>query len=412
MKSYNIILSNAPLQNGNRGCGALTISTLYLIDKIFASLNVDYKVYLSDAQINTWGFCGKVSVLGKDIHVIPCTYNTPISVSQRLKIGVKKVLKFILRKPIEKDYFKDADFILNIGQGDSFSDIYGVSRFEQMNRAYVIARNLNVPYCVLPQTIGPFSNQQLETEARISMERASMVMVRDKQSFDFIKKIAPAVRIKEYIDVAFFLPYEKIIQNNDFIHVGLNVSALLWAGGYTRNNQFELKCNYKTLVISIIRKFLSIPNVKLHLVSHVVEPVSCIENDYEVSYEIWKNFEEDNLVLAPFPLSPIDCKSYISGLDFFVGARMHATIAAFSSGVPVVPMAYSRKFNGLFEDTLSYSHIVDMKILKEEEIVAVIMESFEKRSDLKNIIEIRNNTIVKERGEDLEKDLIKFFKLL
>ena len=29
---------------------------------------------------------------------------------------------------------------------------------------------------------------------------------------------------------------------------------------------------------------------------------------------------------------------------------MHATIAALSSGVPVIPIAYSRKFKGLFEN--------------------------------------------------------------
>ena len=41
-----------------------------------------------------------------------------------------------------------------------------------------------------------------------------------------------------------------------------------------------------------------------------------------------------------------------------MGARMHACIAAFSSGVPVVPMAYSRKFEGLF-GSLGYDRTVD-----------------------------------------------------
>lgn len=53
-------------------------------------------------------------------------------------------------------------------------------------------------------------------------------------------------------------------------------------------------------------------------------------------------------VLAPAFASPSEAKSYIAGMDFFMGARMHACITALLSGVPVVPMAYSLKFEGLF----------------------------------------------------------------
>ena len=411
MKKYNIILSNAPLQNGNRGCVALTLSAIYFIDKVLTSAGVDYNIFLSDAQIKTWGFNNIVNILGKEIPVIPFTPFTPVTFIQKLKQKIKTVYSFILRKPVKTDYFKNADFVLNIGQGDSFSDIYGSIRFEEIDFANVKARDYGVPYCILPQTIGPFNNQQVLLKAKKSIEKASMVMARDKQSLNYTKEIAPGANIKEYIDGAFFLPYYKIEQESSFIHVGFNISALIWSGGYTKNNQFGIKCDYQSLIRSIIKKFLSKENVKLHLISHVVEPDSCIENDYEVSYNIWKEFADNRLILAPFALSPIDCKSYISGLDFFMGARMHATIAAFSCDVPVVPMAYSRKFNGLFEDTLSYPHVVDMKTQENDDIISTIEDAFIHRSDLENEINIQNRTIVKERGEELESDLKKFFKL-
>jgi polysaccharide pyruvyl transferase WcaK-like protein len=53
----------------------------------------------------------------------------------------------------------------------------------------------------------------------------------------------------------------------------------------------------------------------------------------------------------------MEAKSYISGMDLFIGARMHATIAAISSGVPVIPFSYSRKFEGLFS-SLGYPYVV------------------------------------------------------
>ena len=149
----------------------------------------------------------------------------------------------------------------------------------------------------------------------------------------------------------------------------------------------------------------------MHIIPHVVEGERGIENDYEVSYGIWREYNNANLVLAPFALGPIEIKSYIAGMDFFMGARMHATIGAFSSGVPVIPMAYSRKFNGLFVDTLQYDAMVDMKTMNNNLILSEITKNFANRSNLKEMINERMTGIVAERRKMLVEDLNTFFNL-
>ena len=84
---------------------------------------------------------------------------------------------------------------------------------------------------------------------------------------------------------------------------------------------------------------------------------------------------------------------------------MHATIAAFSAGVPVVPMAYSRKFNGLFVETLTYDHIVDLKVDDESTILTKVEECFAQRASLKQEIAHRLASTVSEQKEKLLKDL-------
>ena len=177
------------------------------------------------------------------------------------------------------------------------------------------------------------------------------------------------------------------------------------------DNQFGLKDDYKKIIRFLISYFLNKDNVKLHIISHVVEQERGIENDYEVAYELWREYKSPNVIIAPFALDPIEIKSYIAGMSFFMGARMHATIGAFSSGVPVVPMAYSRKFSGLFEDTLQYPYMVDLKTETKDEILNKIKLSFDNRAELKSIIESRMNTTVKEREELLYSELRKFFKI-
>ena len=114
------------------------------------------------------------------------------------------------------------------------------------------------------------------------------------------------------------------------------------------------------------------------------------------------------LLLSPLFFSPIDAKSYISGMHFFIGSRMHATIAAFSSNVPVFPLAYSRKFNGLFIDTLRYPYMGDLKVQSIREILLLIDNSFSKRKQIYDIVVDRMISIVKVREKQLKRDM-KFF---
>lgn len=401
-----IILGNAPIKNGNRGCVALTISIAYIIDEIMTKAGLSYELYLSDSQYNDRKI-HEILIDDRKIEFKDCRY--PIGISLKNTIGI--IIKNIV-KGCDFNIFFKADYILDIGQGDSFSDIYGFRRFNSIDRIHRIANFLNIPYCILPQTIGPFKNYKVEHRAIKSISNASYCMARDKQSYDYVVSKIPSLKsVKEYIDVAFFLPYHKIEQDSSFIHVGINISALLWHGGYTRNNQFGLKCNYQNLVTEIIDYFLGIENVQVHLIAHVVGAERTIENDYAVSYDLWMKYANPRLKLAPFALGPIEIKSYIAGMDFFVGARMHATIGAFSSGVPVVPMAYSRKFNGLFMDTLRYNHLVDMKSDDNRACLELIFKSFEDRYLLKEEIVHQMNTTLMIRKNELMNDLANFLKL-
>lgn len=408
VKKLNIILGNAPINNGNRGCVALSYASMFLIDKLFSEAGIEYTLYLPDSYQTEVGNYS-INVAGKSIHYIAIKHLVAKGYKEKIKNFIKSLINYhnILDKV--RTYY-NSDFILDIGQGDSFADVYGENRFKEINLIHIEAMKLHKHFCLLPQTIGPFKDDAIRAEAVKAITNADIVMARDKQSYDYTKQIAPQQKnLKEYIDVAFFLPYTRQHFDKDFIHVGLNISALLWHGGYTQDNQFGLKDDYQKTVREIISFFLSIPNVKLHLIPHVVGSERHIENDYAVSFDLQKEFNNQNLILSPLFLSPVDAKDYISGMDFFMGARMHSTIAAFSSGVPVIPMAYSRKFNGLFIDTLNYNHLVDLKTDAEVDIMTKIKDAFANRSQLKEEIDLQNNTAVAQRKQMLIDDLKKFF---
>lgn len=423
-KKINIILGNAVMENnGNLGCVALTISSLYLLDCLLKKKCVNYSIYLCDSWIPgvgervlncaekqiAYGFCDNIyfpKVITKVKHLV------------KKLIGKKEPyfiqILFDTRENMQKslDLFKNADAILDIGQGDSFADIYGLGRFETIDSVHVLARKLKKPYCLMPQTIGPFRNKSIMNKAKKSLECADFVMVRDKQSLDYVKQIAPSQKnVGEYVDVAFYLPYKRIEFEKSFTHVGLNISGLLWHGGYTGKNELGLSVDYQRLIRKIIEKFLEISNVKIHIIPHVRAKEFGKDNDYLISKELVEKHNNPRIVLAEFFKGPIEAKNYISGMDFFMGARMHSTIAAFSSNTPVVPMAYSRKFNGLFLDTLHYPYMVDLKNDSEDKILDVIMNCFAERETLKALeVEQMGSTVV-EAKKKFENDLASFLKI-
>ena len=399
----NIILTNAPVKNGNRGCVALSLSAMYIIDKILNDKNIPHQFYLPQSGYEK--IAEHTTKAGDVILKFMSLMDiTPLSIKQQLK----NLFKYKEYQATKKAYQK-ADFILDIGQGDSFADIYGKRRFDWIFSQYRLGMKYKKPYCILPQTIGPFKDASIRAQACKGINYAKCVLVRDKQSRDYVKELLPDKPVTEIIDVAFFMPFKRKEFNKDFVHVGLNVSALLWHGGYTRDNQFGLKVDYPSLVRSIIDYFLKQANVKVHLIPHVVGSERHVENDYAVSFDLCEEYSHPNLILSPLFLDPIVAKSYIAGMDFFMGARMHSAIAAFSSEVPVFPMAYSRKFNGLFTDTLQYPYMADMKAQSETEILAGIKQYYEQRERLKELEHNCMQTTVEERRKLMEEKLCEFF---
>jgi polysaccharide pyruvyl transferase WcaK-like protein len=274
-----------------------------------------------------------------------------------------------------------ADIVFDIGGGDSFTDIYGPKRFGTIWITKWRSVLAGKPLILSPQTVGPFESAWARTLARRIMNRARLVVTRDAPSTAFLRELGVTADTMEATDVAMGLPYDPPAPRRDKkIRVGLNVSGLMFSGGYTQDNQFGLKSDYPTLIRRIVSHFTAMEGVELHLVGHVQSRNQPLEDDHRVGEALAQEFP--GTIVSPWFTSPSEAKSYIAGMDFFMGARMHATIAAFSSGVPVIPMAYSRKFAGVF-NTLGYAHVADCKTETADQIMERIAAGFEARETLK-----------------------------
>ena len=273
------------------------------------------------------------------------------------------------------------DCVLDIGAGDSFAEIYGAKRFAFLWLTKMMAIARRIPLLLSPQTIGPFTKAPYVVLARAALNRAFAVVARDQMSLDALRAIAPKARGLLAVDVAFALPFvdKSALRGGERLRVGVNVSGLLFNEALSGRNRFGLGYDYAALMRRFIAELLQREDAEIHLITHAVDAAGGEDDDDRVADLLAREFP--GVVRVPTFHDPSQAKSYISGLDFLVAGRMHACIAAYSAGTAVIPMAYSRKFGGLF-GMLGYDRIVPVSGLNDNQALIFLLESLAQREDL------------------------------
>lgn len=366
--------------SANKGCEALVYSFLSILGETI------------NDKVTIYNFSG--TSLGK----------VPNNFTQYLFVNIPPKLKDFKMKYIRS--LIGCDYIFDVTMGDSFSDIYSEEYYSYLIRNKQIVECLNNRYILLPQTYGPFEHEASADKAKKIFDKAYKIYCRDEISQ---KLLEDKFNIHNSIlasDMAFVLPYEKgMYQFSDNNKIGLNISGLLYKGGFHTENQFGLSLNYPELIDRIISDLMELYEV--HLIPHVIDlKEDSYDDDYKTCEMLQKKFP--NTILAPIFETPIQAKSYISNMDIFIGSRMHSTIASFSSGVATIPISYSRKFEGLF-GSLNYPYVVNAKEESTEsanELILKYINEYEQLSEVQS----ESMKIVEQKNSDFKKSLNHLFK--
>jgi polysaccharide pyruvyl transferase WcaK-like protein len=286
---------------------------------------------------------------------------------------------------------RQSDCALAISGGDSFSDIYGMARLLYVSLPQLLVVAMGKPLTLLPQTIGPFKSRLARALACFIMRRARVVYSRDKEGVHHARELLdlgpddPKVRF--CYDLGFLLephPFNAAVlaaaQVRQRPLVGLNVSGLLMIGGYTRSNAFALKADYADLTRRCIDMLIRRKQADVILVPHVLGKDA--ESDSSACEALHAELAErypGRLHALSGVYNQNEVKHVIGQCDFFIGARMHACIAAVSQAVPAAAIAYSRKFVGVFDSVGAAELVTDPRNNNTEEILNRIEALFDDR---------------------------------
>jgi colanic acid/amylovoran biosynthesis protein len=286
------------------------------------------------------------------------------------------------------------DCVLDIGAGDSFADIYGARRFFFLWITKVMAILRRTPLVLSPQTIGPFTGRLYRLLAAWAMTHSEIVVARDALSRDVARDLAPRANVAMGVDVAFVLPFEdrSALRGGPKLRIGINASGLLFHEAETGRNRFNLSYDYASFTRQLLRELQARDDVELFLVPHATSHTHPDDDDGALADRLALEFP--GAIRVPNFPDPSEAKSFISGLDCLVAARMHACIGAFSAGTPVVPVAYSRKFTGLF-GLLGYDEVLPVAGIDEQGALAFVRSALDRREEL-SMKEVSGMTTVKQ----------------
>ena len=405
-KNARILILGASFDTGNMGVNALAAGAIQCVISRFPHASVSlldygreskiYKLQLHDTE---------VSIPLINIRFSKKFYlSNNIALLLLLAILLKLIPSTKLRSRIigRNNCLREicaADAVAAVSGGDSFSDIYGLQRLLYVSLPQVLVILLGKKLILLPQTIGPFQHALPKAIARYLLRRAERIYARDYQSLKEVELLlndTSALQKASFCyDVAFSvdpIPPAHLeivgLSTHGRSRVGVNISGLLWMGGYTRTNMFGLKLNYKELVYQLIDLFVGRLDTDVLLVPHVFG--SSAESDSIVCEQVFAELGErykGRLGYVRGQLNQSEIKHVIGSCDFFVGSRMHACIAALSQSVPAVSLAYSDKFGAVMQTLGVAGLVVDPRTMNPVDILQAAERAYAERSCTRQVLE-------------------------
>lgn len=219
-----------------------------------------------------------------------------------------------------------------------------------------------------------------QDKIRSDLEKYSLITARETITYEALKKVNnntilvadPAFSLKS---VERKLPKEFIEGNT----VGINISPMIMENESVQGMAYE---NYRRL----IRYILEETDMHIAFIPHVVWSVG---DDRIPLKKLYNEFGNQGRVALIEDCNCMELKGYIKRCRFFIGARTHATIAAYSTGVPTLVVGYSVKARGIAKDIFgtTKNYVLSVQAMKnKDELLNAFMWLCDKEKDVKDYL--------------------------
>lgn len=353
--------------SGNHGCEAIVRSTLGILQcKDRSNCTLISKVPEEDAKYGIDQLC---TIIQEQEPYSRLTLDFA-KAYLHLKITHDYVLLDKLYYKKAFDHIRAGDIALSIG-GDNYC-YADVKRYTMMHDMLLQRGAKTVLW-------GCSVEPSLLEEPPIAedLARYSLITARESISYEVLRRVNPHTVL--VADPAFTLECCVPALPDGFSDgniVGINLSPMIMEKETLTGMAME---NYQKLIEYILEK----TDMGVALIPHVVWDFS---DDRIPLRELHRKYQRTGRVVMIEDHNCMELKGIISRCRFFIGARTHATIAAYSAGVPTLVVGYSVKARGIARDLFGTEegYVLPVQRLKESnELTRAFINLYEKRESIR-----------------------------
>lgn len=317
--------------SGNHGCEAIVRSTYDVLKDL--SWDKMFLISSKPEEDEEYGLC-ELCEIEKDM--LPYPKNSLPFICAYMALKLKKdyipLDKLNYKKTI--DLVKENDIALSIG-GDNYC--YADVNKYIMQHEMMISRGAKTVLWGCSVEPDVLNNTQIVED----LKRYQLITARETITYNALKKVN--LNTVLVADPAFLLRPTYVKLSSEFQTknmVGINISPMIQKKEKVPDITIH---NYELLIETILKR----TDMGVALIPHVIWDDS---DDRVPLIQLYERFKESGRILLIENQGCSSLKYVISQCRFFVGARTHATIAAYSSCVPTLVVGYSVKARGIARD--------------------------------------------------------------
>ncbi|MBU5337317.1 polysaccharide pyruvyl transferase family protein [Intestinibacter bartlettii] len=315
----------------NHGCEAIVRGTYKVINKpmVLYSMNPDEDIKYGIDKIMTIKKDTDYEIKNKSIEYYLSAANIKLFKSTELNTKYRKK-KFL-------SDINNEDIYISIG-GDNYC-YSGVNVLGDIN-SLIHKRGAKTVLW------GCSINEDILNDINVikDLKLYNLIVARESLTYNALRKAGITENVVLYPDPAFQLDKEELQLPEGFIDgntIGINISPLIISSGKENG---MVKKNYEKLIEHIIHA----TDMQIILIPHVTwehnndrEPIVYLYNKYK---------DTGRVIMLEKEYNCMQLKGFIARCRMFIGARTHATIAAYSTCVPTLVVGYSIKAKGIAKD--------------------------------------------------------------
>jgi len=349
-------------------------------------------------------------------------------------------LFFLVNKKTRKALYEylDSDIIISCG-GGYLNDFSGCAFLGCLFDIY-LGIFLKKPVMLYAQSIGPFRKKIFRFISRYVLNRVNLITLRENKSLEFVKETGickPPIYITA--DSALLLSsIPKYKARKILIREGIkNLSKPIitvtitphmpWRNMAEREEKFS---HYSVIVAKLIDYVIKqtdsvvlfipmdiifkekkdnfnsesiISKTKYILKKKIIRNRSSFPNEAELLSNIINLVKnKNNIKILKGNYSPGEIKSIISLSEVHIATRMHSTIFASTTGVPVLAFAYEPKLYSFMKMLEQEQYIIDINNLNYEEIILKFDLLWRNRNIARKIILKRVEGLEQKASENIQ----------